>query len=332
MNPLGTTHVGCRIRALNTIGLYYLPQTINGAPNITDGEFLNASFKEETTHNLLEYSLLTGMYYHDDIEDLKQDLIMASNNCSHMWITKQSSGKICFNDGCQISTPDPVNYMRSNGYGYVVDKCIVCSGVSMLVNYASEYTTYNLKDMSQFLVASEWNLRNLSVSVGNGSKVTMFAGADGGWNFFNLEDTTRIATDEWKHHQWDLLRHSMVQGEYLMQDLKNMWLYDYNETDFNMTSLAKQNITIGYDKERGMVLVDKGDIWLGDVKGVDGYVRSLLLQQYVVVVVVVVCTLLRLYLSLTCLFASFLISFQSMYVSDSIVGYTSRTTSPYRNP
>jgi uncharacterized surface protein with fasciclin (FAS1) repeats len=272
MNPNGTTHVGCRIRALNTIGLYYLPQTINGAKEIKDGEFLNASFKNETIHNLLQYSLVDGMYYYNDIQPLQQDLIMASNNCSHMWLTRQKSGKICFNDGCQISTPDPVNFMRSNGYGYVVDKCIVCSGIAMLVIYASEYTTFNLKDMSQFLTASEWNLRNLSMSVGDGGKLTMFAGADDGWNFFNLEDVTRIATDEWKWHQWDLLRHSMVQGEYLVQDLKNMWLFDYNETDFNMTSLANQNITIGYDKERDMVLVDHGDLWLGDIQGVDGYV------------------------------------------------------------
>jgi uncharacterized surface protein with fasciclin (FAS1) repeats len=282
MNPNGTTHVGCRIRALNTIGLMYLPQTINGAREIKDGEFMNASFKEETRHNLLEYSLLNGMYYYDDIQPLQQDLIMASNNCSHLWITKQKTGKICFNDGCQVSTPDPVNFMRSNGYGYVVDKCIVCSGIAMLVIYASEYTTYNLKDISQFLTASEWNLRNLSMSVGDGGKVTMFAGADDGWNFFNLEDTTRLATEEWKHHQWDLLRHCMVQGEYLVQDLKNMWFNEYNETDFNMTSLAKQNITIGYDKETDTVLVDKGKLWLGDIQGVDGYV---VLDRYIVVVI-----------------------------------------------
>jgi uncharacterized surface protein with fasciclin (FAS1) repeats len=152
----------------------------------------------------------------------------------------------------------------------------------MLVINASE--EFNLKDMSQFLMASEWNLDNISMSVGNGGKVTMFAGADDGWDFLNLEDITRISTDEWKYHLWDLLRHSMVHGEYLVQDLKNMWLFDYNETDFNMTSLANQNITIGYNKERDMVTVDGGNLWLGDIQGVDGYVFILLLALVNVVV------------------------------------------------
>jgi len=267
----GQTHVGCRIRALNRIGLFYLPQCINGAPDTTiiTGEFLNETWIDRTVHDFLEYTLINRNYYNPDIPDRYQELIRSTNDCSDMWVTKSATGKLCFNDGCVVATPDSREYLASNGYGYVVDKCIVCSGVSMLTNYAAEYTNYNLRDISQFLIASEWNLRNLSRSVGDGGKITLFACADTGFNIFNLEDTTKLASDKWKPHQWDLLRHNIFQGEYKEQDLKDMW-YNNSQKEYNMTALSGQNVTFDYDEKRDMVLVQGGDLWFPDIKGLDG--------------------------------------------------------------
>lgn len=267
----GQTHVGCRIRALNRIGLFYLPQCINGAPETTikTGEFLNETWKNRTVHDFLEYTLIDRNYYNPDIPDRYQELIRASNNCSDMWVTKSVTGKLCFNDGCVVKTPDHRQYLASNGYGYVVDKCIVCSGVAMLANYAAEFTNYNLRDVSQFFIASEWNLRNLSLSVGDGGKVTLFACADTGFNRFNLEDTTKLASDKWKPHQWDLLRHNILQGEYTEQDLIDLY-YNNSGMEYNLTALSGQNITFDYDEEREVVLVQGGDLWFSDIKGVDG--------------------------------------------------------------
>lgn len=143
----------------------------------------------------------------------------------------------------------------------------------MLVNYAAEYTSHNMKDTAQFFIASEWNLRNLSLSVGDGGPVTLFATADSGWNIFNIEDVTRLATDKWKPHQWDMLRHMCVQGIYLESDLKA--LYDQSGP-YNLTSLAGQPIAFDFDPVKNVMTVDGGDLFFADVKGVDGYVSMLL--------------------------------------------------------
>jgi hypothetical protein len=140
----------------------------------------------------------------------------------------------------------------------------------MQVDYAADYTAYNTKETAQFMIASEWNLRNISESVGDGGPVTLFASANTGWNVFNLEDKTRLAGDEWKPHQWDLLRHMMVQGIYLLDDLKA--LYNQHGGSYNLTSLAGQPISIDYDASRDTILVDNGDLFYPDIKGVDGYV------------------------------------------------------------
>ena len=270
LTPIGQTHVGCRIRALNRIGLFYLPQCINGgAPTtIKYSEFLNETWKDRTIHDFLEYTLIDGLYYNIDIPNRHFELIRAANNCSDMWVSKSASGKLCFNDGCVVETPDSREYFASNGYGYVVDKCIVCSGVAMLANYAAEFTTHKLRDVAQFFIASEWNLRNLSLSVGDGGPVTMFACSDPGFSIFNLEDVTKLASDKWKPHQWDLLRHNLLQGIWTRQDFINKW--KETNSKYNVTSLAGQDVLIDYDTERDVVLVNGGDMFEYDIKGVDG--------------------------------------------------------------
>lgn len=270
----GQTHVGCGIRALNRIGFFYLPQTINGAPDSTikNGEFLNASWKNRTISDFLEYTVIDQNFYNADIPGGYQDLVMATNNCSHMWVTKSNAGKLCFNDGCVVATPESREYTANNGYGYVVDKCIVCSGISMLANYAAEFTTYGMRDISQFLIASEWNLRNLSLSVGNGQPVTLLACEDSGWSVLSLENTTRLASDSWKPHLLDLLRHHLLQGDFTQEDFIDLYFNVHNEAAYNLTTLAGQNITFDYDTQHEVVTVQGGDLWYPDIKGVDGYV------------------------------------------------------------
>ena len=114
LRPEGMTQVGCRIRAFNRMGLDYLPQTINDSNDVKYGEFLNASFKNETIDNFIRYSLIPRTYYMDDIPNRYEDLIFPVNNCSHMWITKRD-GRLCFNDGCVVSTPYARQFPASNG-------------------------------------------------------------------------------------------------------------------------------------------------------------------------------------------------------------------------
>jgi uncharacterized surface protein with fasciclin (FAS1) repeats len=154
--------------------------------------------------------------------------------------------------------------------GYVIDKCQVCPGVAMLTNVAAEYTTYNLKETAQFFGASEWILRDLRQSVGDGNNMTLFAAISTGWDFFNLEDMTRLAGDEWKPHQLDLLSHMLVQGASTREELE----LRYNtEGPYNLTTLANQTLAIDYDASKGALTVNGAEVIFGDIQGVDGYVH-----------------------------------------------------------
>jgi uncharacterized surface protein with fasciclin (FAS1) repeats len=111
----GTTFVGCRVRAFNRLS-EYLPQTINGSPDgVIIGEFLNKTNKAETLKDFIEYSMIPKNYYNDDILDGFMDLIVPDPNCGHMWVTK-NQGKLCFNNGCVVASPNQREYIASNGY------------------------------------------------------------------------------------------------------------------------------------------------------------------------------------------------------------------------
>lgn len=115
VSPTGTTLAGCRIRALNRLGVDYLSQTINGAADVKYGEFLNESRIEETINQFILSSMFPQNYYAEDIVDNYQELVMPVSECSHVWITK-TDGKLCFNDGCQVLAPEPRDFFASNGY------------------------------------------------------------------------------------------------------------------------------------------------------------------------------------------------------------------------
>jgi uncharacterized surface protein with fasciclin (FAS1) repeats len=102
-NPDGMTNVACRIRAFNRMSDYFT-QTINDAPDVKYGELMNASFKDETIHNFIEYSIINRVYDLDQLEHGYEELIMSQNGCAHMWVTKHHD-LICFNDACLVISP-----------------------------------------------------------------------------------------------------------------------------------------------------------------------------------------------------------------------------------
>jgi len=111
----GLTLAGCRIRAFNRINDYQ-KWTINVAntSGLIEAEFLNASMVNETTQNLIQYSLIPKSYYYDDLEVGFMERIMPVANCAHMFVTRQYD-KLCFNNACTIRTPDLRTYLASNG-------------------------------------------------------------------------------------------------------------------------------------------------------------------------------------------------------------------------
>jgi hypothetical protein len=140
----------------------------------------------------------------------------------------------------------------------------------MLVNVSSQFTSYQVGDTAMFFRASEWNMRDLRTSVGNGTDVTLFASIDKGWSYFNNEDKVRLTTDEWKRHQWDLLSHMMVHGIHTEETLRSRF---EREGPYNLTSLAHQPLMIDFDATTSQVTMEKGNLFKTDMKGVDGLVH-----------------------------------------------------------
>jgi uncharacterized surface protein with fasciclin (FAS1) repeats len=141
----------------------------------------------------------------------------------------------------------------------------------MLANYAAEFTMHNMKDIAQFFVSSEWNLRNLSLSIGDGSPVTVLAADNTAFFEVTGTDTTRLSTDMWRPHLHDFLRHMILQGNYTAEDLKE--LAEKNGGAVNMTTLSGQTIEISVSEESGNLQVEGGDVAMSDIHGVDGQIH-----------------------------------------------------------
>jgi hypothetical protein len=152
--------------------------------------------------------------------------------------------------------------------GYVVDKCLVCPGIAMLTQYAGDWSPFDMRETSDFLISSEWNMRNLSLSVGSGGLMTMFAPVKQAWEVLNQDDIIRLASDKWKPHQFNLLGNLLVEGIWLEQDLKDK--YFENGGPYILNSTINEEVSIDYDEVRDVVMVKGGDLFFADIKGVDG--------------------------------------------------------------
>jgi uncharacterized surface protein with fasciclin (FAS1) repeats len=138
----------------------------------------------------------------------------------------------------------------------------------MLAKYASEWTPFDTAATAQFFTASGWNMRDLRQSVGAGGDLTLFAPTRGAWDVLNLEDVTRLGTPKWEPHQWDLLGNMLVEGIWLEQDLKDKYIEMGGP--YTLNSTLSQLIPIDYDEAKDIVKVNGGDLFLSDIKGVDG--------------------------------------------------------------
>lgn len=134
--------------------------------------------------------------------------------------------------------------------GYVLDRCLVCPGVSMLAKYTEDYTTWEAENIVSIIESSLWNRRDLSRSVGDpDNSITFFAPLD---SYFEGAikkdlDMVRLATPKWLPHLRDLLSYYMVPGTFTSDALP----------DFPVQSIQGEMLTAS-------------DVRLGDIRGVDG--------------------------------------------------------------
>lgn len=139
----------------------------------------------------------------------------------------------------------------------------------MLMIFCADYTTINLKDMAQYYRSSEWNLRNLTTSIGTAQgSFNVFAPLQDGYGEFNIEVAVRISTLEWRRHLWDFLLHMTVEPAYTTEELYEV------VTDaggyLEMKMLSGFNTTFEIDQEGELTIDGARFLKPYDMKGVDG--------------------------------------------------------------
>lgn len=151
----------------------------------------------------------------------------------------------------------------------IVTKPQVPPGVAMIMKYCAEYTTINLKDMAQYYKSSEWNLRNLTKSIGTQQgSFNVFAPLQEGYGEFNIEVAVRISTLEWKRHLWDFLLHMTVEPAYTTDELYQ--LVEDAGGYMQMKMLSGFNTTLQFDSEGELTIDGARFLKPYDMKGVDG--------------------------------------------------------------
>ena len=148
-------------------------------------------------------------------------------------------------------------------------KPLVPPGLAMIMGFCADFTTINLKDMYQYYVSSEWNLRNLTRSIGTAQgSFNVFAPLQSGYGEFNIEVAVRISTLEWKRHLWDFLLHLTVEPARTTEE----W-YDIVEAAggiLTVKMLSGFNTTFVIDEDGELTIDGARFLKPYDMKGVDG--------------------------------------------------------------
>ncbi|CAB9502787.1 expressed unknown protein [Seminavis robusta] len=151
-------------------------------------------------------------------------------------------------------------------------KPLIPPGLAMLMQFCADYTTINLKDMAQYYRSSEWNLRNLSKSIGTQQgSFSVFAPLQDGYGVFNIEVGVRISTLEWKRHLWDFLLHLTMEPAYTTDELYQL-LEDAGGT-MEVKMLSGFHTTFALDDEGELTIDGARLLKPYDMKGVDGYIH-----------------------------------------------------------
>ena len=109
----GGTFLGCDASAVANVDSD-LPDTLNGAASVLNGEFLNASYAATTLNHFVEYSFLPESFYMDSLSDGFVGVTYPTADCGHMLVTRKGD-KLCFNNACVVTTPSVKEYLTGNG-------------------------------------------------------------------------------------------------------------------------------------------------------------------------------------------------------------------------
>jgi len=140
------------------------------------------------------------------------------------------------------------------------------------MDFMAQFTTINLKDMAQYYKSSEWDLRNLTRSIGTGQgSFNVFAPLQDGCGEFNIEVAVRITTLEWRRHLWDFLLHTTAEPARTTEELYEA--VEAADGFLPVKMLSGFETTFEIDDE-GEITIDGARMLKPyDVKGVDGYIH-----------------------------------------------------------
>lgn len=139
----------------------------------------------------------------------------------------------------------------------------------MLMGYTGDFTTINLKDMHQFFVSSDWNLRDLTKSIGTAQgNFSIFCPLEDGFGDFNNEVADRLSTIEWKRHLWNFLLHLTVEPALTYEE----WYIRVQNNGGSETvkMLSSFYTTLRIDDDQELTIDGSRFRRPNDLKGVDG--------------------------------------------------------------
>ena len=195
------------------------------------------------------------------------------NADSEQWVSTELLSDRAFG-----SVPDKsLSRLLCISVAYVIDKALSCSGIAQLTEYAARFTSHRVSQTVDFLLASGWDLHNLTTADKDiGPAVTLLVPTnDALQGFFNAEDLMRLATSPvFQPHVRDLLRHWMAPNEFSAPGLKT--LSKALDGTYNLTMMSGEKVPIFYDQSVDKLSIGNGDgaVLVSDVTGIDGYVLT----------------------------------------------------------
>jgi hypothetical protein len=163
----------------------------------------------------------------------------------------------------------PFGNASNSSVTQIVQKPLVPPGLAMVMGYTGDFTTINLKDIHQFYISSEWNLRDLTKSIGTAQgNFSVFSPLEDGFGDFNNEVADRISTLEWMRHMWDFLLHLTVEPALT----RDQWYQRVQEANNSLSVKMLSGFNTNFVIDENDVMLIDGSPFRNpyDLKGIDG--------------------------------------------------------------
>lgn len=153
----------------------------------------------------------------------------------------------------------------------MLDRCLTCPGVAQLVEYADQTTDWDVSETATYLRESkaDWDLSNLREQLG--TPVTFFVPFESGWSTVSDAIRDRLQTRQYTGQRLDLIKHTLVPGEYWAKDL--VQLAKEQGGSFKMPTLNGEPVLVEYKPETDDLFFEGGKLFVINIDGLDGVIH-----------------------------------------------------------